>query len=36
VRGARAAYEAAGCDELILIPGDPDRTQVNLLAEILR
>jgi hypothetical protein len=36
VRGARAAYEAAGCDELILFPFNPDPAQVDLLADVLR
>lgn len=36
VRGAVAAFEQAGCDELILFPCDPDPAQVDLLADALR
>jgi alkanesulfonate monooxygenase SsuD/methylene tetrahydromethanopterin reductase-like flavin-dependent oxidoreductase (luciferase family) len=36
VRRARAAYEAVGCDELILFPCNPDPAQVHLLADALR
>ena len=35
VRAARAAFESAGCDELILFPCNPDPTQVDLLADLL-
>jgi alkanesulfonate monooxygenase SsuD/methylene tetrahydromethanopterin reductase-like flavin-dependent oxidoreductase (luciferase family) len=34
IRGAMAAYEAAGVDELILDPSVPDADQVDLLAEV--
>jgi alkanesulfonate monooxygenase SsuD/methylene tetrahydromethanopterin reductase-like flavin-dependent oxidoreductase (luciferase family) len=33
VRGAVSAFAAAGCDELIMFPCDPDLGQVDLLAE---
>jgi alkanesulfonate monooxygenase SsuD/methylene tetrahydromethanopterin reductase-like flavin-dependent oxidoreductase (luciferase family) len=33
VRGYIAAFEDAGCDELVLFPCSPDLTQVDLLAE---
>lgn len=35
VRGAVAAFEAAGCDELILFPCNPDPIQVGLLGGVL-
>jgi hypothetical protein len=34
IRGAMAAYEAAGVDELILDPSVPDADQVDLLAVV--
>jgi hypothetical protein len=34
VKGAIAAYEAAGVDELILDPTVPDLDQVDLLADV--
>lgn len=33
VQGYRAAFEGAGCDELILFPSNPDPAQVDLLAD---
>ncbi|TMQ93560.1 LLM class flavin-dependent oxidoreductase [Actinomadura soli] len=36
IRDAVAAYEEAGCDELILFPCNPDPDQVHLLADALR
>ena len=33
VRELIAGFEAAGADELILLPGSPDPRQVDLLAE---
>jgi hypothetical protein len=33
VKSAMAAYEAAGCDELIAFPCNPDTAQVGLLAD---
>jgi hypothetical protein len=33
VSGATAAFAAAGCDELILFPCNPDVAQVALIAE---
>jgi alkanesulfonate monooxygenase SsuD/methylene tetrahydromethanopterin reductase-like flavin-dependent oxidoreductase (luciferase family) len=36
VRDAIAAYERAGCDELILFPCSPDPDQVHLLADTVR
>jgi len=35
VRGYVQGFEAAGCDELILFPCDPDPGQVDLLADAL-
>jgi alkanesulfonate monooxygenase SsuD/methylene tetrahydromethanopterin reductase-like flavin-dependent oxidoreductase (luciferase family) len=35
VRGYVQGFEAAGCDELILFPSDPDPGQVDLLADAL-
>ena len=35
VRGYVQGFEAAGCDELILFPSDPDPRQVDLLADAL-
>jgi len=34
VRGAISGYEAAGCDELILFPCNPDPSQVDQLADV--
>ena len=36
VRENVEAYAAAGCDELIFFPCDPDPEQVDLLADALR
>jgi hypothetical protein len=36
VADALAAFEDAGCDELILFPCNPDVTQVSLLAQPIR
>lgn len=36
VRNAIAAYEDAGCDELILFPCSPDPQQVRMLAAVIR
>jgi hypothetical protein len=33
VRGYVRGFEAAGCDELILFPSNPDPAQVDLLAD---
>ena len=35
VRGAAAAFEQAGCDELIFVPCSAETSQVGLLAEVL-
>jgi hypothetical protein len=35
VRGYVQGFEAAGCDELILFPSNPDPGQVDLLADAL-
>jgi alkanesulfonate monooxygenase SsuD/methylene tetrahydromethanopterin reductase-like flavin-dependent oxidoreductase (luciferase family) len=36
IRDEIAAYEAAGCDELMLFPCDPDPEQIRLLAGVIR
>jgi hypothetical protein len=36
VRGYAAAFEVAGCDELIFFPCSTDREQVDLLAAAVR
>jgi alkanesulfonate monooxygenase SsuD/methylene tetrahydromethanopterin reductase-like flavin-dependent oxidoreductase (luciferase family) len=36
VKGYASAFEAAGCDELILFPSSPDPAQADLLADALR
>ena len=35
VKGYLAAFEGAGCDELMLFPCSPDPGQVDLLADVL-